>query len=211
MPKDYSQFPIHTHSANELADIQGSKFELNRALSFCNELAKFDPLGKEILEKEALSISLAIKYVRAHKIPKNGIKEDVLKLNKSQNKLHEELLQYRNKHIAHSASELDQFYTTAQIGFENGKEPVFSAIGFHGQSHIPALAGDGLQVVINLIKYEISQLEKEIDLRKQTIYEEFKNVDIEDIIAKGNAMGVKRNPNINKGRSRKSIVYKKKA
>lgn len=200
-----SEFQLSDIYATRLANLAGIDADLYRVLEYCDRMIEryagahlkkspFDIVGfsthVDFIDWEALSTAACIAYARCFV---SGVRQslDATLLNSAESELlstHEFVLNFRNKHIAHSVNSYEENSVTVQVddSFLSSAE-IVSVVPNH--SHQPGFNFEDPVKLKQLANWWLIKVREEIHIEIETVLRLVKATPIEQIRA---LAGVKR-------------------
>lgn len=176
--------------AGDLMDAHGirrdfvtAKAEVQYLLS---HLANAEP--KEFLLIQALSTSVIVRYcrpfaegVRNYQIARGLVGE----LSSTEASYHQRILDWRNKHIAHSVNSFETNYLYAEWAEKPMTPATITKVGV-AETKIIGLNSSELEAIVSITEKYIGSLDKLIAVETQRVLELAKHADSEAILMSGN-------------------------
>jgi hypothetical protein len=178
---------LHIPEAAELADLAGISWDLRSARHFAdllNEQYAAERTNWALVE--ALSIAVSVMYSRPFLggVRRRLLEKDLAILNAAQRGIHDHLRAYRDKHVAHSVSELEENIPRAQYCEERVKEEGITSIA-HASGRVASLSSADLEGVIELCGIFGNYIDELIDQEQKRLLPVVRAMPIDEVLAGG--------------------------
>jgi hypothetical protein len=183
----YTWVDLTTPEANLLADLHGIVRDLRSAREFAEmviEQFKTQPTSWRLVEP--LSIAMTVTYSRAFS---GGVRyhlqeDDLEGLSPEQRSVHQFLLDYRNKHVAHSVNAFEENIVRANYCMERVSSEGITGIGFGG-GRVASLGGDKITGLIAIADHLESKIQTRIAQEEQRLLKIVRAMPLEEVLAGG--------------------------
>ena len=184
---------IHTYAnlaideATKLADLNGISYDLRRAREFADRLAnelKSEKYDSDFVE--SLSISTVVMYSRPFlKGARHRLGETELTvLSEKQREAHNHLRAYRDKHVAHSVSALEQNVPRADYCEERVADEGITGISCEG-FRVVGLSSADLDAIVELTTLLEKIVDDYVECEKETQLKVVRERPLEEILCGG--------------------------
>lgn len=183
----YTWVDLHIVEAADLADLAGIYYDFGRARDFA-ELLKAQVAAERTDWRlvEPLSIATTVMYSRPFlgEVRKRLIEKDLSVLTPAQRKAHNHLRAYRDMHVAHSVSGLEENIPRANYCMERVKEEGITSIS-HGSSRVVGLSSADLESVIELSGVFERYVQKLIEQEQNRLLPIVRAMSLDEVLAGG--------------------------
>lgn len=178
---------LHIPEAAKLADLGGILLDIQQAREFAKLLAsEFDAAKSNWQLVEPLSIAVTVMYSRPFmEGVRDRLGEDDLKmLTVAQRQAHDNLRAYRDKHIAHSVSPLEENIPRAYYCVEKVKEEGITSISYGG-GRVIGLSRADVAIIIELTTLLEAHIESQVSAEQARLLPIVRNMSLEQVLAGG--------------------------
>ncbi len=186
--------PLRIVEGVALADLTGIQIDLKRAIEFAQRLQK--AFANETYDLvEVLSIAALVAYARSFKsgVRQRLNREALRVLTSDQRRVHDYLIDIRDKHVAHSVNAFEESIPTARYWLERVKDEGITSIGcFH--TRIASLSWADAADLIEIAMVLKAYVSEAIDLEQKKLLAIVRSLPLATVLAEEHGEPLAANP-----------------